>query len=69
MSAIVKAVEKVIAKGKKVASYVLEASEGDIEFKDGRFTVAAPTRGLPSARWRCRLISPTNSRARNWSQG
>ncbi|MDQ0474912.1 xanthine dehydrogenase family protein molybdopterin-binding subunit [Labrys wisconsinensis] len=46
MSAIVKAVDKVIAKGKKVASYVLEASEGDIEFKDGRFTVAGTDKGL-----------------------
>ena len=46
MSAIVKAVDKVIAKGKKVASYVLEASEDDIEFKDGRFTVAGTDKGL-----------------------
>jgi carbon-monoxide dehydrogenase large subunit len=40
MSAIYKAIDKVIAKGKKVAAYVMEASEGDIEFKDGKFTVA-----------------------------
>ena len=40
MSAIVQAVDKVIAKGKKVASHILEASEGDIEFSDGRFKVA-----------------------------
>ncbi|WP_448952808.1 xanthine dehydrogenase family protein molybdopterin-binding subunit [Labrys neptuniae] len=46
MSAIVKAVEKIVAKGKKVASYVLEASEGDIEFKDGRFSVAGTDKGL-----------------------
>jgi carbon-monoxide dehydrogenase large subunit len=40
MSAIVQAVDKVIAKGKKVASHILEASEGDIEFSDGKFKVA-----------------------------
>jgi carbon-monoxide dehydrogenase large subunit len=40
MSAIAKALDKVIAKGKKVAAHVLEAAEGDIEFKDGKFTVA-----------------------------
>jgi carbon-monoxide dehydrogenase large subunit len=40
MSAIVQAVDKVIAKGKKVAAHVLEAAEGDIEFKDGKFQVA-----------------------------
>ncbi len=40
MSAIVKALDKVEAKAKKVAAYVLEAAETDIEFKDGKFTVA-----------------------------
>ena len=39
MSAIVKALDKIEAKAKKVAAHVLEASEGDIEFKDGKFTV------------------------------
>jgi aerobic carbon-monoxide dehydrogenase large subunit len=46
MSAISKAIDKVIAKGKKVAAHVLEASEGDIEFKDGKFTVAGTDRSL-----------------------
>ena len=32
MSAIAKAIDKVIAKGKKVAAHVLEAAESDIEF-------------------------------------
>jgi carbon-monoxide dehydrogenase large subunit len=40
MSAIVKALDKVEAKAKKVASHLLEAAENDIEFKDGKFTVA-----------------------------
>src|ERR1700733_6161513 len=40
MSAIVKALDKVEAKAKKVAAYMLEAAEGDIEFKDGTFSVA-----------------------------
>jgi carbon-monoxide dehydrogenase large subunit len=46
MSALAKALDKVVAKGKKVAGYALEASEGDIEFKDGRFSVAGTDRGL-----------------------
>ena len=46
MSAIVKAVDKVIAKGKKVAAYALEAAEKDIEFKDGRFNVAGTDKSL-----------------------
>ncbi|MGA9895223.1 MAG: xanthine dehydrogenase family protein molybdopterin-binding subunit [Xanthobacteraceae bacterium] len=40
MSALVKALDKVEAKAKKVAAYMLEAAEGDIEFKDGKFSVA-----------------------------
>ena len=39
MTAIYKALDKVIEKGKKVAGYVLEAAAGDIEFKDGKFSV------------------------------
>jgi aerobic carbon-monoxide dehydrogenase large subunit len=40
MTAIVKALDKVEAKAKKVAAFMLEAAETDIEFKDGKFTVA-----------------------------
>ncbi len=43
-SAIVKAAEKVIEKGKKIAAHLLEASEADIEFKDGSFTVRGTDR-------------------------
>jgi aerobic carbon-monoxide dehydrogenase large subunit len=39
MSAISKALDKVVAKAKKVAGYVLEASAQDIEFENGKFTV------------------------------
>jgi carbon-monoxide dehydrogenase large subunit len=48
MSAIVKALDKVEAKAKKVAGFMLEAAEGDIEFKDGKFTVAGTDK---SAAW------------------
>jgi carbon-monoxide dehydrogenase large subunit len=46
MSAIAKALDKVIAKGKKVAAYVLEASEKDIDFKDGKFSVKGTDKTL-----------------------
>jgi aerobic carbon-monoxide dehydrogenase large subunit len=39
-TAIVKATEKIIAKGKKIAAHMLEASESDITFADGKFSVA-----------------------------
>jgi aerobic carbon-monoxide dehydrogenase large subunit len=48
MSAIVKALDKVEVKAKKVAAHMLEAAEGDIEFKDGKFTVAGTDK---SAAW------------------
>ena len=43
-TAIVKALDKVVAKGKKIAAHLLEAAESDIEFKDGKFTVAGTDR-------------------------
>src|ERR1700726_3938637 len=43
-SAIIKAMDKVIAKGRKIAAHLLEASDADIEFKDGMFTVAGTDR-------------------------
>ena len=45
-SAIVKAMDKVVAKGKKIAAHMMEASEADIEFKDGKFIVAGTDRSL-----------------------
>ena len=39
-SAIVRATNKIIDKAKKIAAHLLEASEADIELKDGKFTVA-----------------------------
>jgi len=43
-SAMVKAMDKVIAKGKKIAAHLLEASVEDIEFKDNVFSVAGTDR-------------------------
>jgi len=45
-SAMVRATEKIIAKAKKVASHLLEASEGDIELKDGAFSVAGTDKSV-----------------------
>ncbi len=44
--AIVEASAKVIEQGKQIASHALEASASDIEFKDGRFTVAGTDRSV-----------------------
>jgi carbon-monoxide dehydrogenase large subunit len=48
MSAIVKALDKIEVKAKKVAAHLLEAAEADIVFQDGRFTVAGTDK---SAAW------------------
>jgi carbon-monoxide dehydrogenase large subunit len=39
MTAIAKALDKIEAKARKVASHVMEAAPDDVEFKDGAFTV------------------------------
>ncbi len=46
-SAIVKALDKVVKKAKRIAAHLLEASEADIEFKNGTFTVAGTDRSIP----------------------
>lgn len=43
-SAIMKALDKIEAKAKKIAAHLLEASDADIEFKDGVFSVAGTDR-------------------------
>ena len=45
-SAIARAMDKIVDKGRKIAAHILEASEGDIEFAAGRFTVAGTDRSL-----------------------
>ena len=48
-TAIVKAVDKVIAKGKKIAAHLLEAAETDIVFEGGEFKVAGTDKKVPFA--------------------
>ena len=40
------AADKIIAKAKKIAAHLLEASEADIGFAEGRFAIAGTDRGL-----------------------
>ena len=44
--AIVEAAAKVVEQGKHIASHALEASSGDIEFKNGKFVVAGTDREI-----------------------
>jgi carbon-monoxide dehydrogenase large subunit len=45
-TAIVESSAMVIAKGKQAAAHLMEAAEGDIEFADGRFTIAGTDRSI-----------------------
>jgi carbon-monoxide dehydrogenase large subunit len=48
-TAIVKALDKVIAKGKKIAAHLMEAADTDVEFVDGIFKVAGTDKSVPFA--------------------
>lgn len=45
-SAMVRATEKIIAKAKKIAAHLMEASEGDVEFANGQFSVAGTDKSV-----------------------
>ncbi|MFW2544452.1 xanthine dehydrogenase family protein molybdopterin-binding subunit [Primorskyibacter sp. 2E107] len=45
-SAMVRATEKIINKAKKIAAHLLEASDADIELKDGQFSVAGTDKSV-----------------------
>ncbi len=48
-TAIVKALDKVVAKGKKIAAHLMEASDSDVVFEDGVFKVAGTDKNVPFA--------------------
>ncbi len=45
-TAIVESSALVVAKGKQAAAHLMEAAEGDIEFANGRFTIAGTDRSI-----------------------
>ncbi len=47
--ALMKAMNKIVDKSKKIAAHVLEAAEADIEFKDGKFTVSGTDKEMAFA--------------------
>jgi carbon-monoxide dehydrogenase large subunit len=59
-SALVKAIDKVVSKGKKIAAHLLEASEADLEFKDGQFRVAGTDKTVPFAQIALAAYVPHN---------
>lgn len=59
-SAIVKATDKIIAKGRKIAAHMLEAGEDQVEFEDGRFNVADSNQSLTFAEVAFAAYVPAN---------
>ena len=59
-TAIIKAVDKVVAKGKKIAAHLMEASEADVEFSDGAFKVAGTDKQVPFAQVALTAYVPHN---------
>jgi carbon-monoxide dehydrogenase large subunit len=59
-TAIVKALDKVIAKGRKIAAHLMEAAESDVEFSDGAFKVAGTDKSIPFAQVALTAYVPHN---------
>jgi carbon-monoxide dehydrogenase large subunit len=59
-TAIVKALDKVINKGKKIAAHLMEAADADIDFKDGKFEVSGTDRQVPFAQVALAAYVPHN---------
>jgi len=59
-TAIIKAVDKVVAKGRKIAAHLMEAAEEDVEFTDGVFKVAGTDKQVPFAQVALTAYVPHN---------
>ncbi len=59
-TAIVKALDKIIAKGKKIAAHLMEAADTDIVFEGGAFKVAGTDKSVPFAQVSLTAYVPHN---------
>jgi aerobic carbon-monoxide dehydrogenase large subunit len=59
-TAIIKAADKVIAKGKKIAAHLMEAADSDIVFEGGQFKVAGTDKAVPFAQVALTAYVPHN---------
>jgi Aerobic-type carbon monoxide dehydrogenase, large subunit CoxL/CutL homologs len=69
-SALVKALDKITTKAKRIAAHLMEANVADVEFKDGVFTVAGTDKSIPFGQVRsppmCRTTIPSRSSSPAW---
>ncbi len=59
-TAIMKALDKIEAKAKKIAAHLMEASDADIEFANGEFTVKGTDKKIPFAQVSLTAYVPHN---------
>lgn len=59
-TAIVKAVDKIIAKGRKIAAHLMEAADSDVVFEGGVFKVAGTDKQVPFAQVALTAYVPHN---------
>src|SRR5690349_959523 len=59
-TAIMKAVDKIVAKGRKIAAHLMEVSDTDVEFVDGKFTVKGTDKNVPFAQVALTAYVPHN---------
>jgi aerobic carbon-monoxide dehydrogenase large subunit len=59
-SALIRATEKVVAKGKRIAAHMLEADAAEVDFEDGTFAVRASNRSLSFGEVAFAAYVPTN---------
>jgi CO/xanthine dehydrogenase Mo-binding subunit len=68
-TAMTKAVDKIIAKGKKIAAHMLEASKTTSPLRMASSASPAPTRRRASAKSPSRPMSRTTTRWKRWNRG
>ncbi|HXS51926.1 MAG TPA: xanthine dehydrogenase family protein molybdopterin-binding subunit [Usitatibacter sp.] len=59
-TAIMKAVDKIVAKGRKIAAHLMEVSDADVEFTDGKFTVKGTDKNVAFAQVALTAYVPHN---------
>ena len=59
-TAIVKALDKIIAKGRKIAAHLMEAADSDVLFENGQFKVAGTDKMVPFAQVALTAYVPHN---------
>jgi aerobic carbon-monoxide dehydrogenase large subunit len=59
-TAIVKALDKIVTKGRKIAAHLMEVSDADVELRDGKFSVKGTDKSVPFAQVALSAYVPHN---------